>query len=169
MQERLVHLFEDHFGLAPSAVVGVAGDGSDRSYRRLLSDDGHSAIGAVGPDHEENRAFISFTRAFRTIGLPVPELYAVDAENGVYLMEDLGDTTLFSALEEAREAEEEEFPASMVGVYREVLGCLPRFQVEGHRVVDYAMAYPHAEFDRRSITWDLNYFKYHFLKLAHVP
>ena len=169
MQERLVRLFEDHFGHPPAAVVGVAGDGSDRSYRRLLSEDGRSAIGAVGPDHEENRAFISFTRSFRSIGLPVPELYAADEDNGIYLMEDLGDSTLFSALEEARDVEQGGFPASMIAVYRDVIGCLPRFQVEGHRVADYTVAYPHAEFDRRSITWDLNYFKYHFLKLAHVP
>ncbi len=169
MQERLVRLFEDHFGHPPAAVVGVAGDGSDRSYRRLLSDDGPSAIGAVGPDHEENRAFISFTRSFRSIELPVPELYATDEDNGVYLMEDLGDSTLFAVLDEARDAEGGRFPASMTSVYRDVIAWLPRFQVEGHRVVDYTAAYPHAEFDRRSITWDLNYFKYHFLKLAHVP
>lgn len=169
MQERLVRLFEDHFGCTPNAVMGLKGDGSDRSYRRLTSEDGRSAIGVFGPDREENRAFLSFTQSFWSAGLPVPQLYVADEDSGVYLIEDLGDITLFSALEEAREIEGGEFPASMVTVYREVIGCLPRFQVEGHRVADYSVAYPHAEFDRQSITWDLNYFKYHFLKLAHVP
>lgn len=164
-----MRLFEDYFGCAPNSVVSLSGDGSNRSYRRLVSNDGRTAIGAVGPDRDENRAFLSFTSSFRAIELPVPEVYATDDDNGIYLMEDLGDLTLFSALEEARGAEGGQFPQSMVGVYRQVIGYLPRFQIEGHRVADYSAAYPHAEFDRRSIAWDLNYFKYHFLKLAKVP
>jgi len=169
MQERLIRLYRDHFGDAPSAVLALAGDGSSRAYRRLLGSAGQRVVGVMGPDHEENRAFLSFTRAFRTLGLPVPALYAADEEAGVYLLEDLGDTTLFDALDEARAVGGGGFPDSMVPVYREVVGWLPRFQVRGGKVVDYAVAYPREAFDRQSIQWDLNYFKYHFLKLAHVP
>lgn len=182
MQERLVRLYRQHFGHAPAAVVGLAGDGSNRVYRRLLGPEGGTVVGVVGPDPDENRAFLSYTRAFRSASLPVPELYAADEDTGVYLIEDLGDTTLFDALDAAREAPPGEsagpgappgepgpFPASMLGLYEDVVRTLPRFQVEGHRVVDYGDAHPHAEFGRQSIAWDLNYFKYHFLKLAHVP
>jgi len=175
MQEYLVRLFERRFGRPPAAVVGLAGDGSNRSYRRLLGDDGRSVVGVVGPDHDENRAFLSYTRRFFDAGLPVPELYAADEDTGVYLIEDLGDVTLFDALEQARPeaatdaGEPAVFPGSVIELYDEVVRTLPRFQVEGHRVVDYGVAYPHAEFGRQSISWDLNYFKYHFLKLAHVP
>lgn len=166
----LGQLFEAHFGVAPAAIVSLAGDGSNRSYRRLLAADGRRAVGVVGPDHEENRAFISFTRSFLDAGLPVPDFYAFDEDAGIYLIEDLGDMTLFDTLEAARTAGDESgFPPSMVDLYETVVRTLPRFQVEGHRVVDYSVAYPHAEFDRQSIVWDLNYFKYHFLKLAHVP
>lgn len=168
MQEFLVPLFEGRFGAPPAAIVGLAGDGSNRSYRRLIGTDGRTAVGVVGPDHEENRAFLSFTRAFRSVELPVPEVFGVNEEAGVYLIEDLGDLTLFDALEEAR-AEGGGFPESVLPYYRSVIRYLPRFQVEGGAVVDYSMAYPHAEFGRQSIAWDLNYFKYHFLKLAHVP
>ncbi len=169
MQERLIGLYRERFGQAPSAVLALAGDGSNRAYRRLLGSGNASIIGVMGPDHEENRAFLSFTRAFRSIDLPVPEIIADDEEGGVYLLEDLGDTTLFDALDESRAETGGAFPDAMVPVYRDVVRWLPLFQVRGGRVVDYSVAYPRDAFDRRSILWDLNYFKYHFLKLAHVP
>jgi len=170
MYEALVRLYSSRFGRPPRSILEVAGDGSTRSYYRLVGEDLRTAIGAVGPDHEENRAFLSFTRAFRSAALPVPELYGVDEPVGVWLEEDLGDTTLFNALVEARKLEPgNAFPASMLPLYRRVVEVLPRFQVEGGRVIDYSVAYPRDAFDLQSILWDLNYFKYHFLKLAHIP
>ena len=169
MQQIFERLFEEHFGKPPLVVLPLEGDGSSRSMYRVIGDQYETAIAVAGPDREENRAFLSYTRDFRSIGLPVPEVYGADEEAGVYLEEDLGDTTLFEALAYARQREGGDFPASMVPVYRRVLEVLPRFQVEGGRVVDYSVSYPRAAFDRQSILWDLNYFKYHFLKLAHVP
>lgn len=167
--DRIVRLFREHHGDRPTAIFEVAGDGSARSYFRLVGRDGETAIGALGPDREENRAFLSFSRSFREIGLPVPEIYGVDEEAGVWLEEDLGDTTLFDALSEGRSRDGERFPEAVESVYRDVVELLPRFQIEGGRVIDYSVAYPRAAFDVQSIRWDLNYFKYHFLKLAHVP
>ncbi|MEW5929261.1 MAG: RNase adapter RapZ [Gemmatimonadota bacterium] len=171
VQQILRRLFKQHFGKVPASILPLEGDGSSRSMYRVVGDGYETAIGVVGPDREENRAFISYSRDFRSVGLPVPQVYAADEEAGVYLEEDLGDSTLFDALSLAREADagRSDFPAEMVPVYRRVLEVLPRFQVEGGRVVDYSVAYPRAAFDRQSILWDLNYFKYHFLKLAHVP
>jgi aminoglycoside/choline kinase family phosphotransferase len=170
MYDELVSLYSQHFGHPPRSILEVAGDGSNRSYYRLIGADLRTAIGAFGPDHEENRTFISYSRSLRQAGLPVPEIFAVDEAAGVWLEEDLGDTTLFNALVEARRREPDEaFPPSILPAYRKVIDALPRFQVEGGRVIDYSVAYPRAAFDRQSILWDLNYFKYHFLKLAHVP
>ena len=169
MHEPIVRLFEQRFGAPPQSILEVAGDGSQRRYFRLVGDDLTTAVGAIGPDADENRAFFAFTDAFRSIGLPVPELYGRNDAAHVWLLEDLGDTTLFSALSTAREAEGGLFPDSIRPVYERVVELLPHFQVEGGRVVDYGAAYPRAAFDRQSILWDLNYFKYHFLKLAHVP
>jgi aminoglycoside/choline kinase family phosphotransferase len=170
MKERLITLGEERFGRRPDGVLDLVADGSTRQYVRLVWDAERTVIGAVGPDRDENRAFLSFARAFRTIRLPVPEIYAEDQEAGVWLEEDLGDTTLFQALSAARLAcAADQFPPDIVPLYRRVLSILPRFQVEGHRVVDYRLAYPRRAFDRQSIRWDLNYFKYHFLKLADVP
>ena len=167
MNDLFRRLYLARFGSAPTSEAPLSGDGSKRDMTRIVGPAG-SAIGVLGPDREENRAFLSFSRAFRGIGLPVPEIYGADEAAGAYLVEDLGDTTLFQALSAARRAEPRPFPASMLPVYRRVLETLPRFQVEGGRVVDYAVAYPRAAFDRPSMLWDLNYFKYHFVKLSHV-
>jgi aminoglycoside/choline kinase family phosphotransferase len=170
MKERLIGLFEERFGHRPDVILDLAADGSTRQYFRLAWGDDQTAIGAIGPDREENRAFLAFAKAFRSIDLPVPEIYAEDREAGVWLEEDLGDTTLFQVLAAARDdAAGDGFPREIEPLYRAVLSILPRFQVLGHRAIDYRLAYPRQAFDRQSIRWDLNYFKYHFLKLAHVP
>ncbi|MFQ5678422.1 MAG: phosphotransferase [Gemmatimonadota bacterium] len=199
---RIVELFEAHFGAPPEERLPVSADGSARRYWRLIGRRGETAIGAYGPDPEENRAFLAFSRAFRSIDLPVPEIYAADEEAGVWLEEDLGDATLFDLLDEARRHRREggegrrepeevpggppgeagsapggsagagapaDFPPAIEPLYRRVLEVLPRFQAEGAEVVDFGLAYPHAAFDRQSLLWDLNYFKYHFLKLARIP
>jgi aminoglycoside/choline kinase family phosphotransferase len=116
---------------------------------------------------EENRAFLEFTRHFREHGLAVPEIYAEDAAEGAYLEEDLGETTLFQFLSEHRAGAE--IAPEAVSAYRKVVEALPRFQVEAGRDLNYKVCYPRSSFDRQSIAWDLNYFKYYFLKLAGVP
>ena len=169
IRDRLVRLYIEHFGASPTAILEVAADGSARSYYRLLREGGASAIGAMGPEPEENRAFLSFSRSLREAGLRVPEIYRADETVGVWLEEDLGDTTLFDYLVDAREAEGRLFPDAALALYERVLEELPRLQIVGGRAVDFSVAYPRQAFDRQSIEWDLNYFKYHFLKLAHVP
>ncbi len=81
-------------------------------------------VGAIGPDHEENRAFLSFAKTFRGLGLPVPEIFAEDREAGVWLEEDLGDTTLFQALSVARsEVEEDQFPPEAEDLFARALAA----------------------------------------------
>lgn len=170
MQKIFRRLFREYFGKEPASILQIEGDGSSRAMYRLVGEGMETAVAVVGPDREENRAFLSYSAAFRSVGLPVPQIYAADEEAGIYLEEDLGDTTLFDGIVAARRDDPDAaFPAAMIPVYRRILSILPRFQVEGGKVVDYSVAYPRAAFDRQSILWDLNYFKYHFLKLAHVP
>jgi aminoglycoside/choline kinase family phosphotransferase len=168
MKSQLLALYQQCFGHRAEAITDLRADGSNRLLFRIFGPGGESVVGVFGPDHEENRAFLSFSRSFRSIGLPVPEIYAADEEGGIYLEEDLGDITLFAALSAAR-AGDESFPEEIVALYEKVITILPRVQVGGGHVIDFSVAYPCAEFDRKSMTWDLNYFKYHFLKLAHIP
>jgi aminoglycoside/choline kinase family phosphotransferase len=164
----LKELFEAHFHSAPTRIQPVQGDlgGSGRKIIRL-SDDRHSAVGVLYGVREENVAFLQFSRHFRKHGLPVPEIYGEKLDQGAYLEEDLGDTTLFEFLSKHRDATT--VAPEVIDIYRKVVAVLPRFQVEGGRDIDYSAAYPCASFDRQSIAWDLNYFKYYFLRLAAVP
>ena len=97
----------------------------------------------------------------------MPEIYAEDLDHGAYLEEDLGDTTLFEFLSKNRSGEN--IAPAVIETYRKAVAVLPRFQVEAARDLDYSVCYPCASFDRQSIAWDLNYFKYYFLRLAGIP
>jgi aminoglycoside/choline kinase family phosphotransferase len=161
-------LFEQHFHLPVVQVQPLHGQlgGSGRSIIRLASET-VSAIGILHGVREENAAFIEFSRHFRRHRLPVPEIYAEDLSQGAYLEEDLGDTTLFEFLSANRDGSN--ISAPVVEAYRKVVEWLPRFQVEAGRDLNYKKCYPRGSFDRQSIAWDLNYFKYYFLRLAGIP
>ncbi|MGA2570014.1 MAG: RNase adapter RapZ [Terracidiphilus sp.] len=164
----LKRLFEQHFHAPAERVLPLQGQlgGSGRSIVRLAGT-GKSAIGILYSVREENAAFIEFSRHFRRHGLPVPEIYAEDLSQGAYLEEDLGDTTLFEFLSVHRTGDT--IAPEVVEAYRKVVAVLPRFQVEAGRDLNYKVCYPRASFDRQSIAWDLNYFKYYFLRLAGIP
>src|SRR5580765_7291011 len=108
-----------------------------------------------------------FERHFRRHGLPVPEIYGESLDHGAYLEQDLGSTTLFDFLQSNRPGEV--IAPSVVEAYRKVVAVLPRFQIDAARDLDYSVCYPLGRFDRQSIAWDLNYFKYYFLRLAGIP
>jgi aminoglycoside/choline kinase family phosphotransferase len=163
----LKRLFEQHFQVPADSVRPLQGQlgGSGRAIVRLAGG-GSSAIGIAYPVREENVAFLEFSRHFRRHGLPVPEIYAEDLSQGAYLEEDLGDTTLFEFLGKNRAGES--VAPRAVEAYRKVVAELPRFQVEAGRDLNYKVCYPRSSFDRQSIAWDLNYFKYYFLRLAGI-
>ena len=164
----LRRLFEQHFESPPERVVPLQGQlgGSGRVIVRLAGS-GHTAIGIIHSVREENVAFLEFSRHFRRHGLPVPEIYAEDLSHGAYLEEDLGNTTLFEFLSANRSGHD--IALEVVEAYRKVVAVLPRFQVEAGRDLNYKVCYPRSSFDRQSIAWDLNYFKYYFLRLAGIP
>ena len=132
-----------------------------------LASDKFSAIGILYGVREENVAFLEFSRHFRRHGLPVPQVYAEDLDRGAYLEADLGDTTLFDFLSQNRTGDD--IAPKVVEAYGKAVATLPRFQIEAGRDLNYKVCYPRSSFDRQSIAWDLNYFKYYFLRLAGIP
>ncbi len=168
MTDVLKQLYESHFESPVLSIVPLQGElgGSGRRIIRLSGQPG-TAIGILYDVREENTAFVEFSRHFHNQGLPVPAIYGQALDQGAYLEEDLGDVTLYDFLAQHRSGEE--IAPAVVEAYRKVVGILPRFQIDGGRNLNYKVCYPRASFDRQSINWDLNYFKYYFLRLAGIP
>jgi len=166
LDQALRLLFERRFGEPIERIASLKADGSNRKLYRLASAS-RTAIGVASPDDRENRAFLEFSRHFRECGLPVPEIYAEELDRGIYLEEDLGDTTLFQFLTANRT--EGGLSSETLDLYRQVVELLPWFQIEGGRTLNYDLCYPRSGFDKQSMLWDLNYFKYYFLRLAKIP
>ncbi|MBT5426104.1 MAG: phosphotransferase [Bacteroidetes bacterium] len=158
---KLLHLYNQWSGHEVRTIVPLPQSGSSRSYFRLTSDQG-SAIGAYHTDDAENQAFVYFARHFKNQGLAVPEILAEDLDNQIYLQQDLGDQTLFAQLQDCQEVKDDDCMAYL----NQAVDGLPFFQKLAHQNLNYSLAYPRQAFDAQSMRWDLNYFKYHFLKFT---
>lgn len=160
---RLEELFQYQFGEKPLEIVGLPQSGSNRKYFRLLGDKA-TAIGTYNTDKEENKAFYYLADHLKSSGVNVPSLYQKDECNGIYLQEDLGNVSLLDYVEANRSDK-----SKMLEIYKKVILQMPLIQFKAAQYMDYSICYPSEKFDAQSIQWDLNYFKYMFLKLAHQP
>lgn len=154
----LEKLFANYVGRKPDLIEELGSSGSNRRYFRLRAGD-DSLIGVLGTNLQENEAFLDFDEQFASQGLPVPEVVAVSADKMSYLQVDLGNTLLFNAIEKGRLTHV--FSPDERELLTKTIRLLPAFQFAKF---DFSKSFPTKEFDRRSIMWDLNYFKYCFLK-----
>ena len=154
-------LYKTYYGVAPESITPLTGSASNRRYFRFSSASG-TCIGAVGTDRLENEAFIAISRHFRSKGISVPEVFAVSEDGMSYIQEDLGADVLFDRLQKARKSGEglDEVEDLLCRTMAE----LPKIQFEGGHGLDFSICYPQPSFDRRMVMFDLNYFKYCFLK-----
>ena len=159
----LSQLFSQATGKKAGEQVALTASGSNRRYYRIYSEDKQvSLIGVQGTSRDENHAFLYMDEHFLNLGLNVPRVLAVSEDEMAYVQEDLGDTLLFNYIAEGRktgvfcEAEKE--------MLRKTMRALAKFQVTGAQDFNFSVCYPQPEFNLRSIRWDLNYFKYCFLK-----
>ena len=163
----LSSLYEKWSGKHVTQYIELPPSGSNRRYYRLTGDGG-TAIGVYNADRKENEAFIGFSRSLRKAGVAVPEIYAEDLSYGLYLQQDLGDVTLYSLLTDIKKANNGAFTDQLKNIYKKVLKSLVVIQTKGTENIDFNLCYPRPSFDRQSMMWDLQYFKYYFLKLSHV-
>ena len=162
--QRLITLYKQLYSAEPTSVEPITGSGSPRQYYRLSNPSGHSVIGTLGTSLEENRAFIGLTHHFEECQLPVPHILAVSQDQMAYLQSDLGSTSLYQAISHGRESGGHYSPAEQQ-LLHQAIAALPRFQIVGARGLDTTLCYPTPHMDGMSIMFDLNYFKYCFLKL----
>lgn len=162
--EELQKLYRAYTGVPAKNITELPSAGSNRRYFRLTG--AQKLVGVYGTSVDENKAFLYMAEHFRKNGLPVPEVYVVSEDSTCYLQEDLGDTLLFQAIEKGR----------ATGVFSEkekellckTIRLLPAIQFVGAEGFDFSRCYPQVEFNQRSILWDLNYFKYCFLKATGI-
>jgi len=142
-------------------MVALPRSGSARRYYRFFFNNGETLIGSYNPEIKENIAHYSFTQHFKKLGLPVPQIFEKDESYQYFILEDLGDTTLLM-LKEKKGLD------AVLDFYLQALNDLLRFQIEGIQGLDLSKAHPAKQFNRRSILWDLNYFKYSFVKTNDI-
>lgn len=159
----LQQLYTRHFGFTPTTVTPLPGAGSNRQYYRLFDNEGHSVVGVVGTSLDENHAFIYLAGHFKKRQLPVPQVIAVSDDGLRYLQQDLGNRSLFDALKGGREAGGR-YNLHEQQLLARTIHLLPNFQIRGARELEWANCYPQPEFDEENVLFDLNYFKYCFLK-----
>lgn len=158
--EILKTLYKELTGQAPEKIEALTGSGSNRQYFRLKGP--QTYIGVCGTSLPENRAFLYMGRHFKSKGLPVPHIFIQSEDETCYLQEDLGDESLFKAIEQGRTTGS--FSQQEIQLLADTIRLLPRIQFEGAEDMDFSYCHPLSDFNRRSILWDLNYFKYCFLK-----
>ncbi|MGF7138687.1 RapZ C-terminal domain-containing protein [Roseimarinus sediminis] len=159
--EILSGLFEKQFKQQPESIKQLPQSGSERIYYRLQNSQ-YCVIGAFNANEGENEAFFSFTETFRKLQFSVPEILVIAPDRKHYLLSDLGDETLSDYLKRSEKGNKLE-------LFQKILDLLLKIQLEGGKHIDFGKCYPRAAFDWQSIFWDLNYFKYEFLKLAAIP
>ena len=171
----LLELYKQYTGCTADTLQCIAGSGSNRVYYRMgtssVPEQGRrvevpevptTVIGVHGKVEKENKAFIAIAKEFEKAGIPAPKVLAVSEDNLYYLTSDLGDESLFFNYIAKG------FDDECVSLLHKTIAMLPKIQFEVGRRLDFSVCFPVADFDERGIRWDLNYFKYNFLKLSTI-
>lgn len=161
--EKLIDLYKKWAGEEPADVIKLAGQGSNRQYFRIIGHDGDTVIGVIGTSRDEDHAFVYLAQHFQLRQLPVPQILAVSDDELCYLQTDLGGTSLFDAIKGGRDAGGR-YNQKEKELLKKTIRELPNIQIRGARGLDWQNCYPQPEFDVDSVLFDLNYFKYCFLK-----
>lgn len=165
--KQLIDLYREWSGAEPALCEQLPVAGSNRVYYRLTDAAGQSVIGVIGTSRDENHAFVYLCRHFTKRQLPVPHLLAVSQDELRYLESDLGAVSLFNAISGGREAGGR-YTLKEQELLKRTIRELPNIQMRGARELDFSQCYPQPEFDTNSVLFDLNYFKYCFLKATEL-
>ena len=160
-EDILQTLFESYTGQKLAEKNELSTSGSNRRYFRLKGGN-ISVIGVVGTSFEENRAFITLSQHFKGKGLHVPTVLSVSEDGMSYIQEDLGDQILYQMVSQGRETGS--YSSYECDLLCRTIEQLPKIQFKGAEGLDFSVCYPQPAFDGQMVDFDLNYFKYCFLK-----
>ncbi len=163
IKNKLSQLFEDWASEKMVSIEAIHAAGSERNYFRIRSNS-KVAIGVFHLDDKENQAFISFSKTFSNLNFNTPKLFAEQLQNQIYLIEDLGDQDLFSLVL----TDAESLSDKTISLYKKSLNALVEFQTRAVKQIDFTKCTPRSTLDKQSLLWDLNYFKYYFLKTQKI-
>jgi len=162
----LVLLFEKYAKCSVSDIYPLTQAGSNRQYFRIFGENDNSVIGVVGNSIKENIAFVKISQQLEKQAINTPKVLAVSDDYLCYLQEDLGDTSLFDLIEQGRESGN--FSDCEKALLHKTIAYLPDIQFKTAKNFDFSVCFPQPEFDRRNVFFDLNYFKYNFLKFLNI-
>ncbi|UKK51649.1 phosphotransferase [Prevotella sp. E13-17] len=164
---QLLELYKQWRGEEPAVTQQLPVAGSNRIYYRMTDGEGESVVGCIGTSRDENHAFIYLARHFSKRQLPVPQVLAVSEDELRYLQTDLGTVSLFDAIRGGREAGGR-YTLKEQELLKATIRELPNVQFRGARELDFSNCYPQPEFNIEGVLFDLNYFKYCFLKATEL-
>lgn len=163
----MVQLYTKTFGQSPKEVKKLSGAGSNRQYSRITAQDATTYIGVIGESYKENHAFLALADQMSKKGINVPKVIAVSDDEMSYLLEDLGDTSIYDIISKSK-AQGDAWNTECVSLLEQIMSDLPTIQFETAKGFDFNNCSREKEFCPMVIRWDLNYFKYCFLKLTGI-
>lgn len=155
-------LFSQYSKAAITAIEKLPQSGGDRVYFRLLTDNGNF-IATYNTNIKENNTFIAFSKHFKNVDCPVPDIYAVNEDATIYIQQDFGDASLLHELETIGHTDK------VYALYQKSLKELANLQINGDKGLDYNLCITSKEFGKQAIIADLLYFKYYFLDTLKIP
>jgi len=87
-------------GWADATILPLAGDASFRRYFRIHAGERRAVLMDAPPPHEDPRPFVAIADWLQQIGLAAPRVLAADLEQGLLLLDDLGDARMRETLDE---------------------------------------------------------------------
>jgi len=161
IQEQVIRLYNTRFSTPIEKIELLPGAGSSRCYYRIFRNGETPILACYSSNPDENETFVYFSKKLKESGINVPEVFAINNENTIYLISDLGNTDVLTAKQQLS-AEETET------LYQRILKDLIQIQIQGGKHIDFSRCFVRQEFDRTAMRWDLYYFKYYYLKISGI-
>ena len=161
IQEHVIQLYNTSFSAPIEKIELLPGAGSSRCYYRIFRKGETPILACYGSNPDENETFVYFSKKLKESGINVPEVFAINDENTIYLISDLGNTDVLTAKQQLSTEETET-------LYQRILKDLIQIQIQGGKHIDFSRCFVRQEFDRTAMRWDLYYFKYYYLKISGI-